>query len=114
MVHATVGFAFVGTPENGGEGVKISLDRCCCARVALKQQRESTRHEDGSLHFDGKVIRGKGDVYKVDANVTGSNQGTSTNPKYALLDLWKYRLLLLYNIPHSIAFLYIYRRTARL
>ena len=34
MVHATTGFAFDGTPENGGEGIKISLDRCCCARVA--------------------------------------------------------------------------------
>ena len=92
MVHATVGFAFDGTPENGGHGLKISLDRACCARVALKDQRKATRHADGSLHYDGELIRRKGDVYFVDANVTGSNQGTSTNPKYALKDLWEHKL----------------------
>ena len=91
MVHAAVGFAFTGTPENGGEGLKISLDRCMCARVALKQQRKSTRHDDGSLHYDGEVTREKGDIYQVAGNVTGTNQGTSTNPKYALRDLWEHR-----------------------
>ena len=56
MVHATVGFAFDGAPENGGHGLKISLDRACCARVALKDQRKATRHADGSLHYDGELI----------------------------------------------------------
>ena len=91
MVHATVGFAFDGTPESGGDGIKISLDRCMCARVALKQQRKSTRDADGKLHYDGDVIRDKGDIYQVAGNVTGSSQGTSTNPKYALRDLWQHR-----------------------
>jgi hypothetical protein len=93
MVHATTGFAFHGTPENGGEGIKISLDRCCCARVALKDQRASTRHADNSLHYDGELIRVKGSIYMKDSNVTGSNRGTSTKPKYALKDLWEHKLL---------------------
>ena len=93
MVHATVGFAFDGTPENGGHGIKISLGRCCCCRVALKDQRKSTRHNDGSLHYDGELIRRKGDIYFVDANVTGSNRGTSTKPKFALKDLWHDKLI---------------------
>ena len=92
MVHATVGFAFDGSPENGGHGIKISLDRCACARVALKDQRKATRHADGSLHYDGELVRRRGEIYFVDANVTGSNQGTSTNPKYALKDLWEAKL----------------------
>jgi hypothetical protein len=92
MVHAAVGFAFDGAPENGGHGLKISLDHACCARVALKDQRKATRHADGSLHCDGGLIRRKGDVCFVDANVTGSNQGTSTNPKCALKDLWEHKL----------------------
>ena len=29
----------------------------------------------------------------MDANVTGSNEGTSTKPKFALKNLWKHRLL---------------------
>ena len=92
MVHACVGFLFDSHIEHGGLGLKISRDRCAVVRVALKDQRESRRTDDGRLVFDGPIVRRKGDLYPVDANVTGSKEGTSTNPKFALLNLWKHKL----------------------
>jgi len=92
MVHATVGALFDDDLEGGCLGLKISLDRCCVARVALRDQKEGRRDENGNMKFDGKIIRKKGDTYKVDVCVTGANVGSSTNPKFALLHLWKNKL----------------------
>lgn len=92
MMCACLFYAFEGSPENGGEGGKIGFHRAMCARVALKDQRKSTRDVNGDLHYDGPLIREKGDVYFVDANVTGSNCGTATKPKFALKELWKHHI----------------------
>ncbi len=85
MVIAVVGFAFVGSPENGGEGVKIAFTRAQCTKIAAKLQREATKNaETGAIEFKGRVIREKGTPYSVDCNVTGSNAGTSEAPKFDL------------------------------
>ena len=39
--------------------------------------------------FDGPILRNKGDIYFTDVAVTGSNEGTSDDPKFALLPLFK-------------------------
>jgi hypothetical protein len=36
MVHAAVAAVFTDSPENGCEGVKLSLDRCSVTTLALK------------------------------------------------------------------------------
>jgi hypothetical protein len=89
MSIAFTGFAFDTEIENGGDGLKIGFFRCQAARIAKKQVRESRRTETGELRFDGPVKRHKGDAYLVDANVTGSDAGTSDKPKFALKPLWQ-------------------------
>jgi hypothetical protein len=64
-----------------------------CAFVPQDQRESTGSLAEGNLRYNGKLIREKGDFYQVPANVTGSNEGTSTNPKFALLNLWKHRLL---------------------
>jgi hypothetical protein len=87
------GFAFDTDIENGGDGLKIGFFRCQAARIAKKQVRTSRRTETGQLRYDGPVKRHKGDAYLVDANVTGSDAGTSDKPKFALKPLWKDSIL---------------------
>jgi hypothetical protein len=82
MAHATVGFCFDGTPENGGEGLLISLNRCQAYKVAQKAYRGKGRV---------KVVRG--DCLLTDCNVTGTDVGTPDKPKFALRALWEHGLL---------------------
>ena len=84
MAIAVVGYAFDRKMENGGHGIKIGLFRSSAGKVAHRQVRESRRDEQGNLHYDGKVLREKGDVYMVDCNVTGSDSGTASQPKFPL------------------------------
>ena len=89
MCMAVTGFAFEGTPENGGVGVKIGLHRCEAARIAKKRQRESRKDDEGRTCYNGPVIGEKGEAYMVDCNVTGSDEGTSDTPKYAIKRFFK-------------------------
>ena len=91
MVHACVGALFDKDLECGCLGLKISFDRCAVARVALRDQKKGRRDENGSMVFDGELIRSRGSTYKVDVCVTGSNVGTSTKPKFAPQMLWKHK-----------------------
>ena len=84
MVVAFTGYAFDGDYEEGGHGLKLGLWRCNAARVAKKLVRKSRRDENDNLKYDGEVLRRKGDVYLVDCNVTGSDEGTSDKPKFSL------------------------------
>ena len=45
------------------------------------------------MKYDGPVLREKGDTYLVDSNVTGSNNGTSDKPHFALMDLFRDHVL---------------------
>ena len=89
MCMAITGFAFEETPENGGVGIKIGFHRCEAAWIAKKRQQESRKDEEDRTRYDGRVIRKKGEAYMVDCNVTGSNEGTSDAPKYAIQRLFK-------------------------
>ena len=90
MVLAVTGHAFDTDVEEGGHGVKIGLFRCQAPKLAKKEVRESARDETGQLRYNGPVVREKGDVYMVDTSVTGSNSGSADNPKFTLLDAFKY------------------------
>ena len=93
MYLAVVGFAMKhGTPEKGGEGIKIAFQRCARAKMARKEQRKAV-HKDGRYTFTGKIIRKKGDVYMVDANVTGAAEGSAKAPKFTMLRYFKEHLL---------------------
>ena len=90
MALAVVAFAFEDTPENGGVAVKISLAQAQASRIAGKAQRAySGMNEEGGRMFRGDVIRRKGDAYSVDTTITGSDEGTSENPKLSLKRVFK-------------------------
>ncbi len=72
MAVAITGYAFDGSPANGGDGLKIGIYRVQAARIAKKEQRQSNRNAVGVLRYDGPILRQKGDCYFVDVNVTGS------------------------------------------
>lgn len=82
MAHATVGYCFSGNPEDGGEGLLISLTRCQAFKVAQKAYRGK-----------GGVKIVKGDCLLTDCNVTGTDVGTPDKPKFALRTLWEFGLL---------------------
>ena len=89
MAVAFTAYAFDSTVENGGHGVKIGFYRVQAAHVAQWDVRESRRDENGNRRYDGDLIRMKGDAYLIDCNVTGSDEGTSNNPKFSLLALFR-------------------------
>ena len=93
MLIAFVAYAFDGEFENGGDGIKLGLFRCQAAKIAKKQVRESRRTEDGRIVYDGDIIREKGEVFWVDTNVTGSDEGTSDNPKFSLKTLFEEQII---------------------
>ena len=95
MGHATVGFLFRGSPENGGKGFLIGLHRCEGFKVPLCDVRHSSKDPvTGRTRYRGNPIKHhKGVPYKVDCNVTGSDVGTATDPKFALSELWAHTLL---------------------
>ena len=82
IAHATVGYCFTGNPENGGEGVLIGLHRCQAFKVALRKH----------LGQDGKNYN-KGDVIAADCNVTGTDRGTPSKPKFPLKAMWEHVLI---------------------
>ena len=82
MAHATVGYCFNGSPENGGEGVLLHIQRCQAFKVAQRTYRGK----------GGRVIK-KGECILTDCNVTGTDTGTPDKPKFALRSLWEYCLL---------------------
>lgn len=86
MLTAFSAFAFVDTIENGGEAVKLGLFRAQSYKVAEKQVRESVRQADGSMRQTGPVKRKKDDLYLVDCAVTGSSEGTASDPKCSLFE----------------------------
>jgi hypothetical protein len=96
MAVAITGYASDGSPDNGGDGLKIGIYRVQVSRIAKKkpriakmEQRQSNRNAVGILRYDGPILRRKGDCYFVDLNVTGSVEGTSDKPKFALRSLFE-------------------------
>jgi hypothetical protein len=82
MAHATVGYYFKGSRENGGEGLLLHLQRCQAFKVAQRGYRGK-----------GGIRVQKGDLILTDCNVTGTDTGTPDKPKFALRPLWEYCLL---------------------
>ncbi len=88
-------YCFDSETELGGQGYLIGLHRCQSFRVMQKQVREQTISlETGKRTSKGNTVNyRRGDLVLTDCNVTGSNYGTSTKPKFPLMELWTSVLL---------------------
>ena len=95
MFIAVVAFAFTGTPENGGIGVKIAFTRAQATKIALRMVRafSGIDKDTGGKKFAGKIKRRKGDPFSVDACITGSNPGTANDPKFPLKDYFDQEII---------------------
>ena len=95
MGHGTVGYCFDNDPELGGTGYLIGIHRCQSYKVMQKQVREQTVDAvTGKRLSKGNPIKhNRGDLVLTDCNVTGSNYGTASKPKFPLMELWKTVLL---------------------
>ncbi len=95
MGHGTVGYYFDSEPELGGQGYLIGLHRCQSFKVMQRKVREQTVNRDtGKRTSKGNAVKfNRGDLVLTDCNVTGSNYGTSTKPKFPLMELWASVLL---------------------
>ena len=95
MGHGTVGYCFNDGPEQGGTGYLIGLHRCQSYKVM--QRRVSEQSVDavtGKRVSKGNPVKyNRGDLVLTDCNVTGSNYGTPTKPKFPLMALWHNVLL---------------------
>ena len=91
MVICWTAYAFEDNQENGGKGFKVGMWPCWSARISQRQVNETVkdpvtgRCTFPSVENGGKSKRAKGDAYMVQANVTGSNDGTSKDPKFSSL-----------------------------
>ena len=58
-------------------------------KVAKRMVRQRVRQRGGSFRATGEIIRQKDDLFLVDYAVTGSDEGTSDNPKVSLKQLFE-------------------------
>ena len=95
MGHGTVGYCFDSDPELGGTGYLIGLHRCQSYKVMQRKVNEQTIDaETGKRKQKGNPLKyNRGDLVLTDCNVTGSNYGTASQPKFPLMELWKTVLL---------------------
>ena len=80
MGVAVVGHAFEDNIKNGGIGLKMLFHRAQSVKVTQRLIKNKA----------GTVLRKKGCVHHVDCNATGSNEGTSKDPKFSLLQCFKH------------------------
>ena len=98
MVLAATAYAFTDHFENGGTGYKLGLFRCEAAKTAQMDVFETVKDpESGKItrpnaKKGGKLKRARGTQYMVDCTMRGSDSGTSTDPKFNLLRLFKHHL----------------------
>ena len=90
MVVAATAFAYEDNMESGGTGVKVGLFRCQVPRIAQRLQRA---YNANTGKYDGDVVRKAGEIYYVDVNVTGTDMGTASDPKFALKFLFEFALI---------------------
>jgi len=95
MGHGTVGYCFTDDPEKGGTGFLIGLHRCQSYKVMQRRVSEQTMDAvTGKRVSKGNPVKyNRGDLVLTDCNVTGSNYGTPTKPKFPLMALWQNVLL---------------------
>ncbi len=95
MGHATVGICFTNSPEDGCDGFAISLNRFQGFKVCRKTTKEVTKNAlTGRNESKNNAIKhSKCDLVLQDCNLTGSDTGTPSNPKFALKGLWENCLL---------------------
>ena len=58
---------------------------CSVRQDGKKTIRQATKDENGKVRFNGPIVRKKGQPFMVDTTMTGSECGTSDNPKFSLL-----------------------------
>ena len=75
--------------ENGGTAEKLQFIRAQGKKVASRVQKQAVRQEDGSIKYNGPVVRKNGEVFDVDCAVTGSTHGSLADPKCPLLPIFK-------------------------
>jgi hypothetical protein len=88
MGIAFTAMAFEDSLDNGGRAEKLAFIRAQGKKVASKTQRKSVRQPDGSIRYNGDIIRNKGEVYNVDCCVTGTSSGTPSTPQCPLLPVF--------------------------
>jgi hypothetical protein len=81
---AITGFAFQDNIEKGGDAMKLGFFRAQSHKIADTEQRKGARQPNGKMKFNGEILRRKGEPYLVDCCVTGSNEGTTEDPKFPL------------------------------
>ena len=89
MAVAFTAYAFKDCTDNGGDGIKLGLFRAQSYKVAKRMVRQRVRQRSGSFRATGEIIRQKGDLFLVEYAVTGSEEGTSDNPKFSLKQLFE-------------------------
>ena len=93
-INKVMGIGFVAayfdvTPESGCIVKKLPFIRAQGMKKAQREVRKSRILPDGSRKYDGNIIRKKGDTYWEDCCVTGSNDGTLSEPKCSLKKILK-------------------------
>jgi hypothetical protein len=90
MGHGTVGYCFDEDPELGGKGYLIGLHRCQSFKLVQRKVSEQTVDVATGKRFSkGNPVKfNRGDLVITDCNVTGSNYGTASKPKFPLMELW--------------------------
>ena len=74
--------------ESGGVAKKVLLVRAGAMVPAKKDTYRREYLDNGKFHYPkipANLLRKKGELYFKPSEITGSNDGTATNPKYSML-----------------------------
>ena len=88
MIVAFTSYAFDKNIENSGNRIKLGLFQCKAACVAKMMVHKLRQIKKGNLVCNRDIIHQKGDVYLLDCNVTGSDEGTLDKPNFSLMSLF--------------------------
>ena len=85
MAVAFMTYAFDSNVKNDRDRIQLGFFWCKAACIVKKTVGEPQMDEDtGQIVYNCCIICGNGDVYLVDSNVTGSNEGSFDAPKFSL------------------------------
>ncbi len=95
MGHGTMGYCFDSDPELGGTGYLIGLHSCQSFKLMqTKVNEQIVDAATGKRKQKGNPLKyNRGDLVLTDCNVTGSNYGTVSKPKFSSIELWTTVLL---------------------
>ena len=78
-----------GNIQGEGDALKILFQPVTVPKKAQRTSKKRVYAENGSYTYTGDVLKVAGQLYDEQVEITGSDEGNATNPKFSLLKFWR-------------------------